>query len=208
MSTTEVVVGRIGRAHGVRGEVSVEPRTDEPERRFTRGAVLRAHRPDGTPSTAHPATLTVQAARWHQSRLLVSFEELTDRDRAEAVRGVVLATDVDAADSPEDPEEFYDHQLVGLRVTTVAGAAVGEVDQVRHSGAQDLLVVRTAEGSEVLVPFVRALVPTVDVAAGRLEVVDQPGLLGPEEPEEPEEPEQPEEPEAEDSSSRTPAPRD
>jgi 16S rRNA processing protein RimM len=89
MTGTEVVVGRIGKAHGIKGEVSVELRTDEPERRFGEGAVLRTQAPQGGQPHGpdRPAALTVRGTRWHQSRLLVTFEEVRDRNAAEAVRG-------------------------------------------------------------------------------------------------------------------------
>ncbi|MGZ4536132.1 MAG: ribosome maturation factor RimM [Nocardioidaceae bacterium] len=179
MSTTEVVVGRIGRAHGVRGEVSVEPRTDEPERRFADGARLATETPQGAPAHGpdRPAALTVRSTRWHQSRLLVTFEEIRDRTQAEAIRGLVLVSEVDDAESPEDPEEFCDHQLLGLRVVTTDGREVGVLVEVAHTGGQDLLVVRAADGREILVPFVSALVPEVDVPGGRVVVEDRPGLL-------------------------------
>jgi 16S rRNA processing protein RimM len=181
MATTEVVVGRIGRAHGVKGEVSVELRTDEPERRYAEGAVLRTRTAQGVaPSEpGHPAQLTVLRTRWHQSRLLVTFAEVPDRTAAESVRGLTLVTDVDAAETPEDPEEFYDHQLVGLTMVTTRGVEVGKVTEVLHSAGQDLLAVRTDDDREVLVPFVSALVPVVDLAAGRVQVADRPGLLTP-----------------------------
>ena len=181
MAGTEVVVGRIGKAHGIRGEVSVELRTDEPERRFAPGSVLRTQAPlgGGPHGPDRPATLTVRSTRWHQSRLLVTFEEVRDRNLAEVVRGLLLAVDVDPAESPEDPEEFYDHQLVGLRVVTTTGAAVGELAEVLHGSAQDLLSVRADDGREVLVPFVARLVPEVDLAGGRILVEDVPGLISP-----------------------------
>jgi 16S rRNA processing protein RimM len=179
-ATTEVVVGRIGRAHGVHGEVSVEPRTDEPERRFADGAVLGTRSPRGGPApSGRPQRLTVTRTRWHQSRLLVTFAELPDRTTAELVRGLSVVADVDASEAPADPEEFYDHQLVGLSAVTTDGAPIGQVAEVLHSTGQDLLAVRTPDGAEVLVPFVAALVPVVDVAAGRVEVRDIPGLLSP-----------------------------
>ena len=181
MTGTEVVVGRIGKAHGIRGEVSVELRTDEPERRFAPGSVLRTQAPlgRGPQGPDRPATLTIRSTRWHQSRLLVTFEEVRDRNVAEAVRGLLLAVDVDPAESPEDPEEFYDHQLVGLRVVTTTGADVGELAEVLHGSAQDLLSVRADDGREVLVPFVARLVPEVDLAGGRILVEDVPGLISP-----------------------------
>ena len=187
MSSTEVVVGRIGKPHGVKGELSVETRTDEPERRFVAGAVLRTQTPRGqAPHTAdRPSALTVAATRWHLSRLLVTFAEVPGRTQAEALRGLLLVTDVDSSESPDDPEEFYDHQLVGLQVVTTEGVPVGELVEVLHTSAQDLLAVRTPDDHELLVPFVTALVPVVDVPAGRVEVADRPGLLTPldEEPE-------------------------
>ena len=181
MSTTQVVVGRIGKPHGIRGELSVEPRTDEPDRRFAVGVVLRTQEPRGSVprGEGRPTLLTVEATRWHQSRLLVRFAEIADRTAAEAARGLVLTAEVPADESPEDPEEFYDHQLVGLRVETTEGAVVGEVAEIQHGGGQDLVVVRTSGDDEVLVPFVTALVPEVDVPGGRLVVADRPGLLTP-----------------------------
>lgn len=180
-----VVVGRIGRPHGIRGELSVEPRTDEPERRFADGAVL------DTRKGAHEGTLTVASTRWHQGRLLVHFEGVQDRNHAEELRGTELRTTIDPDELPDDPEEFYDHQLVDLRVEDLDGNEVGRVVGVEHNGAQDLLLIRPStrrqapdgagSGSEtVLFPFVQALVPEVDVAGGRIVVDDRPGLLAPE----------------------------
>jgi 16S rRNA processing protein RimM len=162
-----VVVGRIGPAHGLRGEVFVEPRTDEPERRFAAGTRL---------ATAGEA-LTVAAARTHSGRLVVRFEEIADRNAAEAARGTELSAAIDPAERPADPEEFYDHQLVGLRVETTTGELVGELVRVEHNAAQDLLVIRTPD-REVLFPFVTPLVPEVDVPGGRIVIDDRPGLLG------------------------------
>jgi 16S rRNA processing protein RimM len=174
-----LVVGRIGRAHGIRGEVSVEPRTDEPERRFTQGAWLELRTPDGDQAHGRPARLRVRSCRRHQSRLLVGFVDVSDRTAAEALHGLVLVAEVSPDERPEDPEEFYDHQLVGLEVRTTDGVPVGTVTEVLHGGGQDLLAVDTADGREALVPFVAALVPVVDLAAGRVEVADRPGLLSP-----------------------------
>jgi 16S rRNA processing protein RimM len=179
--TTRVVVGRVARVHGLRGEVAVELRTDEPERRFAVGVRMLAESPPpGRPGdAARTATLTVAGTRWHQQRLLVTFEEVTDPAAAETLRGVLLVADVDPDERPDDAEEFYDHQIVGLRVGTTDGDDVGDVAAVVHTGAQDLLVVRRDDGGEALVPFVAALVPRVDLDAGIVEVADRPGLLFP-----------------------------
>ena len=166
-----VVVGRVGRALGLRGELFVEPLTDEPGRRFAGGATLLT----GT------GALTVAGSRIHSGKLVVRFEEITDRTTAEAARGTELSCTVDPDERPEDPEEFYDHQLVGLAVHTVDGVHVGEIDEVLHLPGQDVLAVRRAPDADsrtdLLVPFVAAIVPTVDVAGGRVVIDPPPGLL-------------------------------
>jgi 16S rRNA processing protein RimM len=166
--TVEVVVGVIGRPHGVRGEVAVEPRTDEPDRRFAPGQQLR--------SEGSPRILTVASMRWHSGRLLVGFAGLDDRTAAEAVRGARLVVDVDPDERPDEPGEYYDRQLVGLSVRTAEGGPVGEVVAVLHLPAQDVLEVRTADGPR-LVPFVAELVPEVDLEHQVLTVADRAGLL-------------------------------
>jgi 16S rRNA processing protein RimM len=169
--TVEIIVGRLGRPHGVKGEVSVEVRTDDPERRLAPGVVLRTD-----PASAGP--LTVATGRVHGGRLMLRFEGYADRSAAERLRGVLLLTDVPADERPEDPEEFYDRQLVGLAVVTVAGDPLGELGEVLHLPGQDVLAVRRPDDSEVLVPFVHEFVPEVDLDGGRI-VVDPPaGLLG------------------------------
>ena len=173
----EVVVGRIGKPHGIRGEVTLDVRTDEPDRRFAPGTTLRAEAPAG--ADRRPASLTVARARWHQSTLLVTFEELADRNAAEAVRGTVLHATLGPDDMPEDPDEYYDHQLVGLDVVDLDGTHLGQVKALVHGSAQDLLTVRTPDGRDTLVPFVSALVPEVDLDAGRIVVADRPGLVTP-----------------------------
>ncbi|MEZ5092186.1 ribosome maturation factor RimM [Nocardioides sp.] len=173
----DVVVGRIGKPHGVRGEVTVDVRTDEPERRYADGAALAVEDPRGS-AFPHP-TLTVTRTRWHQGVLLATFAELTDRTAAEAARGVLLHAEIPADATPEDPEEFYDHQLVGLAAHDLDGTRLGEVTAVVHGAAQDLLTVRTVDGRDALVPFVAALVPEVDLAGGRVVIADRPGLVAP-----------------------------
>ncbi|MFI6480159.1 ribosome maturation factor RimM [Nonomuraea sp. NPDC050663] len=156
----ELAVGRIGRPHGVRGEVTVEVLTDDPEARFQPGTAF--------------GDLVVEGARWHKDVLLLRIEGVGSRDEAEELRDTMLFIDSADVPAPDDPDEFHDHQLIGLRVVTVAGQEVGEVTDVLHHG-QDLLVV----GKDVFIPFVKALVPVVDLEGGKL-VVDPPeGLLEP-----------------------------
>ena len=218
----QLVVGRITRPHGVRGEVSVEVRTDDPDLRFAVGRVMATD-----PAAAGP--LTVESMRWHSGRLLIRFAGIADRNQAEELRGTWLTLDSAEVGSTGDPDEFHDHELIGLAVVTTLGEPVGRVTDVRHFG-QDLLVIEpapasasaapeavavktgpaeagTAEagpvptgpaqagrgpggparaaraqpgnglGSELLIPFVAAIVPEVDVAAGRLVIDPPPGLL-------------------------------
>ncbi|MEV6811595.1 ribosome maturation factor RimM [Micromonospora sp. NPDC051296] len=183
----QLIVGRIGKPHGIRGEVTVEVRTDEPEARFAPGMVLRTmsgantrggQNPPAGPGVPFevPHELTVESARWHQGRLLVAFEGVLDRDVAEALRNTLVAVDSADVTPPEDPEEFHDHQLVGLAVVTPAGERLGEVARIDHAPASDLLVLRRPEGRTALIPFVKAIVPEVDLAGGRV-VVDPPGGL-------------------------------
>ena len=167
----DVVVGRIGRPHGIKGDVSVEVRTDDPEGRMAPGTTVRTE-----PESAGP--LTIEAGRVHSGRLLLHFAGYDDRGAAERLRGILLVADVDPEERPPDPEEFYDHQLVGLAVRTVGGDPVGELAEVLHLPGQDVLSVRTPDGREVLVPFVAEIVPTVDVDARVIEVDPPPGLLG------------------------------
>ena len=164
----EVVVGVIGRAHGVRGEVVVQPRTDEPERRFAPGERLRAEG-SGT-------TFTVVSRRDHSGRMLVQFAGLTDRNAVEAVRGTLLVAEVDEAEPPAEPGEYYDRQLIGLRALTADGTPVGAVVGVLHLPSQDLLQIQT-DAEVRLVPFVAALVPEVNLVAGTVTVSDVTGLL-------------------------------
>jgi len=164
-----VAVGRIGPAHGLRGEVLVAPFTDEPDERFAPGAVLVAE-----PGEAGP--LTVESARWQGKRLVVRFAGVVDRSGAEALRGTDLL--IPAADRPDldDPDDFYDTDLIGLAVATVDGRALGPVRDVVQAPAADYLVIEV-DGQERLVPFLAAMVPSVDVAGGNV-VIDPPeGLL-------------------------------
>jgi len=177
VSSVEVFVGRVGKPHGIKGEVTVDVRTDEPDRRFAPGARLRVEAPRGSASTL--TTIEVESSRWHQGVLLVRFTGLGTRNDAETVRGLLLHTTLDLEDRPEDPEEFYDHQLIGLAAYDLDGALLGEVTTVVHGAAQDLLGIRTPDRRDTLVPFVAELVPEVDLEARRVVVADRPGLVAP-----------------------------
>lgn len=166
----QLVVARIGRAHGIRGELTVEVRTDEPELRLAPGAVLATE-----PASNGP--LTIESGRVHSGRLLLRFAGVHDRTGAEALRNTLLIAEVDPEERPEDPEEFYDHQLIDLDVVTRDGTPVGRITEVAHLPYQDLLVVRRPEGGEVLVPFVHEIVPEIDLAEQRAVIDPPPGLL-------------------------------
>jgi len=163
----DVVVGRIGRAHGLKGDVGIEVRTDEPGRRFVPGARLRM---------ASGGELEIEAATWQRGKLLLRFVGRPDRTAVEPLNGELLSAMVPASETPSEPEEFFDRQLVGLRVLDHAGVDVGVVTEVLHLPAQEVLQVDTATG-ERLIPFVKALVPDVDLAAGSVRLADVPGLL-------------------------------
>jgi 16S rRNA processing protein RimM len=165
----QVTVGRIGRPHGIRGDVVVGVRTDEPELRFAKGSQL-----DTDPIGIGP--LVVAGTKWHSGELLVRFEGVGDRDAAAELRGAWLLVDSSLIAPPADPDEFRDADLVGLSVRTVSGTEVGTVDDVLHSG-QDVLVIKATGRSDIMVPFVLPLVPEVNVKSGFL-VIDPPeGLL-------------------------------
>ncbi|GAA3866585.1 ribosome maturation factor RimM [Saccharothrix violaceirubra] len=168
----DVVVGRVAKAHGITGELAVDVRTDSPDTRFAEGSVLNAKLRDGT-----SRDLTVTAARHHAGRLLVRFEEVVTRDVAETLRGTLLLGSTADLPPTGDPDEFYDHELEGLNVELLDGTVIGTVREIVHGPGGELLVVRREGGADALVPFVREIVPTVDVTARRV-VLDPPeGLL-------------------------------
>lgn len=177
-----LVVGQIARPHGIRGEVIVDVRTDEPEQRYAVGSVLHTD-PTSVPRRPDvlPRTLTVAAAKPHAAagpgRFIVSFEEVPDRDMAESLRGLLLQVDTAELASIADPDEFHDYQLVGLAAVTPDGQSLGEVTAIDHAPASDLLVLRRPDGRTALVPFVKAMVPEVDLAGGRMVLTPPPGLL-------------------------------
>ena len=170
-----LVVGRIGKPQGIRGEVTVEVRTDDPDARFADGAVLLAEPPERGP-------LVVAERRDQNGRLVVRFEAVEDRNGAELLRDTLLLVDAASLPPTDDPDVFHDVQLVGLVAELADGTVLGVVAEVLHLPHGDVLAVRRAAGAEVLVPFLTAMVPVVDVDGGRL-VVDPPeGLLALSEP--------------------------
>jgi 16S rRNA processing protein RimM len=165
-----VVVGRLGRAHGIRGDLSVEVRTDSPDRRFAPGAVLFTESPS-------VPRLVVEDARWHSGRLLVHLVGVDDRTQAEALRGLMLEAEVPDDEVPDAEDEYFDRQLVGLTVVMGDGAEVGTIREVVHLPSQDLLVVDRDGRPDALVPFVTAIVPEVDLVGRRVVIEPPPGLL-------------------------------
>jgi len=166
----QVVIGRIGRPHGVLGLVTVQVHTDDPELRFAPGAALLTDPPGHGP-------LVVVESRAHSGRLLLAFAGVEDRGAAESLRGTVLVAEIDPGAAPPDPDEFYDHQLVGLDVIGHDGVSVGTVTDVLHLPGQDVLAVLRPGGVEVLVPFVAAIVPEVDLPGRRVVIDPPPGLI-------------------------------
>ncbi|MFD5265985.1 ribosome maturation factor RimM [Streptomyces sp. NPDC058335] len=166
----QLVVARIGRAHGIKGEVTVEVRTDEPELRLAPGAVLATD-----PAAKGP--LTIETGRVHSGRLLLRFEGVTDRTGAEALRNILLIADVDPEELPEEEDEYYDHQLMDLDVVTKDGVEVGRITEISHLPSQDLFIVERADGSEVMIPFVEAIVTEIDLEEQRAVIDPPPGLI-------------------------------
>ena len=167
----ELLIGKVAKSHGVRGEVAVEVLTDEPELRYAVGEVLHGKQ------AGKERDLTIKTVRPHQQRLLVSFEEVPDRTAADSLRGMQFFAQ--PLERDEDSEEFYDHELIGLKVRRGGeeiGEEIGEVIGVMDTPNRKILEV-AYEGREVLVPFVMDIVPVVDLEAGYLEITPPEGLL-------------------------------
>lgn len=170
--TELLLVGRVAKAHGISGELAVDIHTDVPDERFVPGAVLTARLRD---RSVRPVTVTT--ARPHSGRLLVRFDEVPDRTAAENMRGAQLLVDADELPPSDDPDAFYDHELEGLAAVLLDGTSVGTVKEIARGPGGELLVLKLEDGTEGLVPFVREIVPEVDVKGGRV-VIDPPeGLL-------------------------------
>ncbi|MGA1596578.1 MAG: ribosome maturation factor RimM [Candidatus Nanopelagicales bacterium] len=169
-----VVVARVGRALGVKGDLLVDVLTDEPERRLVPGAPLFV--------AGEQRSLRIESTRPHGGRLCVHFVGVDDRSAAEALTGLVLEAERAPGERPEDPDEYYDDTLVGLDVVTLDGQRVGAVTDVLHLPGQDVLAVREQpDAAEILIPFVSEIVPVVDVDGGRIIVAPPEGLLDPDE---------------------------
>ncbi|MFD7246476.1 ribosome maturation factor RimM [Streptomyces massasporeus] len=166
----QLVVARIGRAHGIKGEVTVEVRTDEPELRLGPGAVLATD-----PAGAGP--LTIETGRVHSGRLLLRFEGVSDRSGAEALRNTLLIAEIDPEDLPEGEDEYYDHQLMDLDVVTADGTEVGRITEISHLPSQDLFIVERPDGSEVMIPFVEEIVTEIDLEEQKAVINPPPGLI-------------------------------
>lgn len=170
---TELRIGRLTKAHGLKGALKIELYTDEPEKRFVAGAVFTLQVP--TASKWHGKTLELRELRWYNGHAVGFFEGVDDRSEAETLVKAILWVSQDVKELPEEDDAWYDHQLVGLDAVR-DGVTVGRVARVDHLPAQDLLAIATADG-EVLVPFVKAIVPEVDLAAGTVTLTPPPGLF-------------------------------
>ena len=171
----DLTIGRVIRAHGVTGEIVVEVRTDDPDRRFAPGITLRTKQSgESGPGRDH----VVETVRDHGNRLLLRLAGINDRDGADELRGTLFV--IDSGDLPpiDDPDEYYDHQLEGLRVRTTSGREIGAVAEVLHTAAGELLAVKADDSrEELLVPFVSAIVTAVSLEDGTVEIDPPDGLL-------------------------------
>lgn len=164
----EVQVARIGKPHGIRGEVTVQLFTDAPGDRFEPGTAFRVE-----PASLGP--LTISSARWNKDILVLGFDEVQDRNRAETLRGAQLFIDSDDTEDDDD-DAWYEHELVDLQVR-VGNDVVGRVSGLRTLEVQDLLIVETTSGEEMLVPFVSEIVPEVNIADGYVLLTPPDGLF-------------------------------
>jgi 16S rRNA processing protein RimM len=177
---TQLRVGRLTKAHGLKGAIKLELFTDDPGRRFVPGAVFTLQVPTSSPW--HGKTIELVELRWYNQHPVGFFKGVPDREAAEALAKAILWIDQDSAEQTDEEDAWYDHQLVGLAVVR-DGVQIGTLTRLEHLPAQDLLIVKTATG-EVMIPFVKAIVPSVDITAGVITITPPPGLLEelPEEP--------------------------
>ncbi len=201
---SQLRVGRLTKAHGLKGAIKLELFTDDPGRRFVPGAVFTLQVPTGSPW--HGKTLELVELRWYNQHAVGFFKDVPDREAAEALAKAILWIDQDDEEQPDEEDAWYDHQLVGLAVVR-DGEKIGTITRLEHLPAQDLLIVKTPAG-EVMIPFVKAIVPSVDITTGIVTITPPPGLLEelPEEPDDdlPEEPDTEPEPDSEPETQTSP----
>ncbi|MDH6237507.1 ribosome maturation factor RimM [Cryobacterium sp. CG_9.6] len=166
-------VGRLTKAHGLKGAVKLELFTDDPGRRFVPGAVFTLQVPTGTPW--HGKSLELVELRWYNQQAVAFFKDVPDRTTAETLAKAILWIESDAAEQPDEEDAWYDHQLIGLAVMR-DDVKIGTISRLEHMPAQDLLIVKTPAG-DVMIPFVKAIVPAVDVKAGTVTITPPLGLL-------------------------------
>jgi 16S rRNA processing protein RimM len=172
-SSTKLRVGRFLKAHGLKGAIKLELYTDSPNERFVPGAVLELQVPEESPWFGK--TVTVSELKWFNSSPVLFLKDVSDRTQAESLIKAILLVEQPLDVSPQEPDAWYDHQLAGLKVLR-DGVEIGTLLRVEHMPAQDLLVIKTSE-TEVLLPFVKAFVPKVDIQAGVIEVTPPGGLF-------------------------------
>ncbi|MCF8528658.1 MAG: ribosome maturation factor RimM [Aquiluna sp.] len=172
-NSTKLRVGRLLKAHGLKGAIKLELYTDSPNERFVPGAVLELQVPED--SQWFGKTITVSELKWFNQSPVLFIEGVSDRNVAETLIKAILLIDQPLDASPEEPDAWYDHQLAGLKVIR-DGHEIGSLIRVEHMPAQDLLIIKTENG-EVLLPFVKAFVPKVDIAAGIIEITPPGGLF-------------------------------
>lgn len=172
-SHTELRVGRLTKAHGLKGAIKVEMYTDAPERRFVPGAVFSLQVPTDSPWFGK--TIELVELKWYNSHPVGFFKGISDRTAAESLIKAILWIDQDLTEPSDEEDAWFDHQLVGLAVMR-DGVRVGTVSQIDHLPAQDLITVETSSG-DVLVPFVKAIVASVDIEAGTMTVTPPLGLF-------------------------------
>lgn len=172
-SSTKLRVGRLLKAHGLKGAIKLELYTDSPNERFVPGAVLELQVPQESPWFGKSVTVT--ELKWFNSSPVLFLKDVSDRTQAETLIKAILLVEQPLDVSPQEPDAWYDHQLAGLKVMR-DGVEIGTLLRVEHMPAQDLLVIKTEE-TEVLLPFVKAFVPKVDVQAGVIEITPPGGLF-------------------------------
>ena len=179
---SQLRVGRLTKAHGLKGAIKLELFTDDPGRRFVPGAVFTLQVPTGSPW--HGKKIELVELRWYNQHAVGFFKDVPDRTTAEGLAKAILWIESDAAEQSDEEDAWYDHQLIGLAVMR-DGEKIGTISRLEHMPAQDLLIVKTP-GGDVMIPFVKAIVPVVDVKAGTVTITPPPGLLEelPEEPDE------------------------